>query len=297
MSLMDHLHHANNAKQAEFKPFVWQKRILGWLHQDRMDQATLWPEIFQVRQDRIELPDHHEGVKERSSALAELTGSLRKAGLITGWRNEMYPLTDDFMKDPVAEIERAACPYLGLRSWGVHMTGYVRKDDGIHIWVATRAKDKPNYPGMLDNTVAGGQPIGLSPLENMIKESEEEADIPPELSKKLKPVGLLRYAHQIGSNLKPDQIYCFDLELPEEFIPVNTDGEVDSFELIPASDVLEIVRTSARFKYNCNLCLIDFFIRHGLISPENEPDYASLNLGLRGIGFGFYQDAESLSFD
>ena len=35
-----------------------------------------------------------------------------------------------------------------------------------------------SYPGMLDNMVAGGQPAGLSLMENVVKEAGEEAGIP-----------------------------------------------------------------------------------------------------------------------
>src|SRR3546814_15669982 len=84
-------------------------------------------------------------------------------------------------------IERAACPVLGIRAWGVHMNGYVRRADGLHLWVARRARDKPTYPGMLDNTVAGGQPIGLGLKENLIKECAEEAGIPAALAARAVP--------------------------------------------------------------------------------------------------------------
>jgi len=33
------------------------------------------------------------------------------------------------------------------------------------------------------------------------------------------------------------------------------------------------------FKPNCSLVLLDFFIRHGIITPENESDY--LEIGSR----------------
>ena len=36
----------------------------------------------------------------------------------------------------------------------------------------------------------------------------------------------------------------------------------------------------AFFKFNCNLVLIDFFVRHGLIGPE-DPDYVAICRGLR----------------
>jgi hypothetical protein len=44
--------------------------------------------------------------------------------------------------------------------------------------------------------------------------------------------------------------------------------------------VAEIVRDTRQFKFNCNLVLIDFFVRHGVIAPEH-PDYLAICRGLR----------------
>ena len=75
-------------------------------------------------------------------------------------------------------------------------------------------------------------------------------------------------------------MYCYDLELPADFRPVNTDGEVAGFELQPIEEVMARVRDTEDFKINCNLVIIDFLIRHGLIGPD-EPDYLDLIQGLR----------------
>ena len=45
---------------------------------------------------------------------------------------------------------------------------------GLCLWVARRSVNKPNWPGKLDHIVAGGQPYGISVMENVIKECEEE---------------------------------------------------------------------------------------------------------------------------
>jgi hypothetical protein len=41
-----------------------------------------------------------------------------------------------------------------------------------------------------------------------------------------------------------------------------------------------LLRNTDRFKFNVPLVLIDFFIRHGFLSPDNEPDYPELVRGL-----------------
>ena len=61
------------------------------------------------------------------------------------------------------------------------LMGLVKKSDGIYIWIARRTKDKPFWPGKLDQMVAGGQPAKISLFENVVKESAEEANIPEKL--------------------------------------------------------------------------------------------------------------------
>lgn len=44
---------------------------------------------------------------------------------------------------------------------------------------------------------------------------------------------------------------------------------------------------SGKFKPNCGLILVDFLVRHGLVTPENEPNYIQLGWAMRRrIGVG-----------
>jgi len=44
--------------------------------------------------------------------------------------------------------------------------------------------------------------------------------------------------------------------------------------------VFETVRDTTEFKYNCNLVLIDFFVRHGLLSAD-DPQFMAVVSGLK----------------
>lgn len=70
------------------------------------------------------------------------------------------------------------------------------------------------------------------------------------------------YADECG-NPRRDVLFCFDLELPVSFVPVPRDGEVESFELKEVGWVLDKVLQggSTGYKPNCNLVLMDFFVR------------------------------------
>ena len=82
---------------------------------------------------------------------------LREDGSLTGWRSESYPVLTAFDSEPLALVERAAAVHLGIKAYGVHINGYVRRASGIELWVARRSRSKPTWPGKLDHIVAGGQ--------------------------------------------------------------------------------------------------------------------------------------------
>jgi hypothetical protein len=119
--------------------------------------------------------------------------------------------------------------------------------------------------------------IGLR--ENMIKEAWEEASIPREMAEQVRAVGAITYALETTTGFRPDIIFNFDLWLPESFSPVNTDGEVEDFYLWPIERVLETVRDTDQFKFNCALVIMDFLIRHDYIAPDDE-DYSEIVQGL-----------------
>jgi isopentenyldiphosphate isomerase len=281
MSFIDHIRHANNWNSADFRPFAVAGHIVGHLRRDRIDRLRAFPDTTMIGHDHLSLAPGLDDFAARSAAMDEMLGALRDGGEFPGWRGEYYPVMPEWGDAPLMQVERAACPWLGVRSWGVHVNGYVRKPDGIHMWIARRAHDKPTYPGMLDNMVAGGQPIGIGLMENIVKECAEEAAIPEEVARTAHAVGTISYCHQLEDGLKPDQQFCYDLELPADFVPRNTDGEVESFELWPVARIAETVRETFEFKFNCNLVIIDFLIRHGLIDADGEPDYVALCRGLR----------------
>ena len=77
--------------------------------------------------------------------------------------------------------------------------------------------------------VAGGLPYSLGLQENLVKECEEEAGVPEGLARKAVPVGAVSYSRVAQRGLRRDVLYCYDLELPEDFEPVNTDDQYWAF--------------------------------------------------------------------
>ena len=60
----------------------------------------------------------------------------------------------------------------------------------------------------------------------MVKECEEEASVPHELAQRARSVGAVSYATVSDAGYKPDVLFCYDLRLPDSFVPKPMDGEV-----------------------------------------------------------------------
>jgi isopentenyldiphosphate isomerase len=280
VSFLERIAACNNADLARFIPFLVGDAQIGHVHRDFAPMLAAFPDVFAVGPDRAGLVAALDTPDRRTAAVEAALRRLETQGVVKGWRGERYPVHPIAGGPTVMAMERAAVPHFGVRAYGVHMNGFVRRSDGIHLWVARRARDKPTYPGMLDNTVAGGQPVGIGLKENLIKECKEEAGIPREIAARAVPVGTISYVFEEERTLKPDVQYCFDLELPLDFTPRNTDGEIAEFMLWPVERVAAVVRDTTDFKFNCNLVIIDFLVRHGVIPPDH-PDYLAICRGLR----------------
>ena len=223
--------------------------------------------------------------EDRTVCVAGLGAHWRKNKafkLLGSWRDEMWPV---YGRDGelLFSMERAAMGLFGCMRYGVHMTAYTSSPEsthGIKIWVPKRAANKSTFPSMLDNTVAGGLMTGEDPLECMVRESDEEASIPEDVTRThAKQVGTVSYIFisDERSGGEPGYIYpecqwIFDLLLPADLTPSPKDGEVESFSLCTVEEIKESLGLGL-FKPNCAVVMLDFFVRHGILTKENEPDF------------------------
>lgn len=270
----------NPAVTETFLPWLVQDQVVGWVRPKIAQLLQDYPDVFRVTEREVRLNSSLADFTARTTALQQVAGDLAGRGVITPLLGEPYPVTAGGRDAAVCSIDRAAGAYFGIRAFGQHLNGYVRRHDQMYMWLGRRAQDRLVFPGHLDNLVAGGLPHGADLMENLVKEGWEEAALPPELVRQAIPVGAVTYNRVAERGYRPDVLYCYDLELSAAFTPQNTDGEVEEFLLLPVEDVARLVWKTDEFKLNCNLVVIDFLLRHGYIDPSH-PDYLELVIGLR----------------
>ena len=270
MSYSDRIRECNTYDLRRYLPFAAGGIDIGFVRKDRVPRLLDLAEAITPTATGLVLradPDHHDA---RSLAIDLVCDELCSLGELPARHGERFPAVRAFADEPVFTIDRSAVSYFGLRAFGVHLNGYVRTPRGIAMWLAERSRRKPTWPGMLDQLVAGGQPVGLTLQRNLVKECAEEAGIGPELAARAIAVGSVRYCMENARGLKPDEMFCYDLEVPADFVPRVVDGEVERFVLVPIEEVRVLVRDTQRVKPNCNLVILDFLLRHGLIDADPQ---------------------------
>ncbi|KAL8612521.1 hypothetical protein ACOMHN_053775 [Nucella lapillus] len=260
---------------------------VGLIRPEFLPKFQKFPEVFDVvgkepqAQDKrpagVYVSQSFKTAEERSAAVNSAMEKLRDESndLVTlrGWHDEKYKVATSFSGETLMEVERNAAPLFGVVTYGTHINGYTYNDSGeMLMWLGKREAKKSTYPGMYDNLCAGGLGAGLGVKECAWKECAEEASIDEELLEEMKPVGTVSYCLEDERGVMPECEFIFDMELPQDFEPVNADGEVESFELVSISKVKELI-TQDNFKPNSAFIILDFLIRHGFLSADDEPDY------------------------
>ncbi|HTH16292.1 MAG TPA: DUF4743 domain-containing protein [Magnetospirillum sp.] len=281
MAFLDHVRACNFHDIAKFRPFVIADTPVGWVRHDWAAKLAAHRDTLLVDSQAVRLHPRLETPEQRSEALDWVCERLRAEHGTPALRGERYAVARRWGEAPLMTIDRGVVSLFGVRAYGVHVNGVVRDGAGMRLWIAKRAVDRAVAPGQLDNMIAGGQPADLGLMENLVKEAAEEADIPEAVARTACPVGVISYCQEDAWGLKPDTMFCYDLDVPVGFEPRNTDGEIESFRQMELGEVAERVRDTQDFKFNVNLVLIDFLVRHGRLCPDSEPAYVELVRGLR----------------
>jgi Domain of unknown function (DUF4743) len=280
MALVDRVRLFRLPDFTRLRRFMIGPEQVGWILHPFAERLAGFPAVFAVAPDAVRLNPELADFASRSRALASVVAELAKEGRLPKLRKEGYPVATSFDAPPLLELERSAVPAFGTLAFGIHLNGFVGRGAGMKMWIGRRSRNKPTGPLKLDHIVAGGQPIGLSLAENLVKECAEEADMPAALARSAWPTGFTSYLIENYEGIRNDILFTYDIDLPADFRPVNTDGEIEEFYLWPIERVMEVLATTEEFKFNVALVIVDFLVRHGILAPDG-PDYVEIVSGLR----------------
>ena len=275
MTYLERVQFATRYDLSSYAPIELEGAVVGYAHLELADALADLQEVFKITESGLSFQDSLTDYESRTAAFDAILPGLRDAGFVRAAVHEQFEVARTLGGRPLMAVDRSAVESFGIISAGFHLNGLV----GDRMWIARRALDKPTFPGQLDNMVAGGWPRGITLADNVVKECAEEANIPAELARMARPVGVMTYVMEVNGGLRRHAMYLMDLEVPQDFQPEAVDGEVDSFELMSIDEVARRVRETSDFKYNSAVAVIDQLIRSGRITPD-EPGYVDIVRGM-----------------
>lgn len=254
-----------------------------------------WTSDFSIRHEKprsVTVIDSSKG-KDTANAINVAFQSVIDAAIeqklfhvLNSQHSELFTLSSARYESTV-KLERFATPLFGITTRGAHMVAYTMNPEGMKLWIPRRAPHLYICPNMLDSTVAGGVKSGVSPFQTIIEESDEEASLPEDLIRNhAKCRGMVSHMCLTGSLFPgeqglvcPDYVYVYDIELSSTVVPKPHDDEVSSFQLMGIEEVQKAM-LNAEFKPDAAAVIVEFMIRHGIITPENEPNFVEVNMRL-----------------
>ncbi|MBU3630317.1 NUDIX hydrolase family protein [Polynucleobacter sp. AP-Melu-500A-A1] len=195
--------------------------------------------------------------KELSESLYQLAQRMRLGGFIPGWRNEDFAWLDQHGHQSF-RLERAAFRTFGFRSMATHINGFTKANN---LWLGRRSETKATDPGKLDNIAAGGITADETPWVSAKRELWEEAGVPAKLADEIEPVGRIHMRRPIpGRGFHDELLFIYDLELADNFVPTNHDGEVSGFIEISLAEAAARILAD-EFTSDAALVTADFILR------------------------------------
>lgn len=258
------------------------EKPFGYIHNNFVEKIE-WPDFWELDAEKRCLT--LASAKDFQSRTRLIEETLRKGHesqkvpSLNRWANELFPL---YSPTGEHELDMDGCgvDVFGIVNYSVHMIGWVMTSEGIKFWVPRRARTKMSFPGMLDNTVGGSLASGERPIDGMVRECEEEIRLEPAYTRSnIRACGTNSFQLSRSDFLEPacqHQIqYLFEMELRQDIVPKIGDGEVGELLLMSLDEVRQAMKDD-KFKLTCNLTYLVFFIRHGYIHAENEPDLVEI---------------------
>lgn len=254
--------------------------VVGHIKSKKLDILTSINSIFRFVDGRIMMSDDLANFDSRSEAMQHIADKLLAVGEIRSLYGERCSVLPKWFGSNLMEVDRSLLSWFGFPSIGVHLNGIVQDEKNKHMWLSHRSPHLFSFPNKLDNLVAGGHGVSTNLQETLYQECHEEALISRDLASKSILTSLITFCVDHGNKLRRGAVFCYDLNLPRDWIPKNEDGEASQFELLEINEVLKVVSNATSFKFNSALVIIDYMIRNGHIDPSEE-DFIGIVSGLR----------------
>lgn len=170
------------------------------------------------------------------SALAQAARCFHAAGFFRQWRNELLDVRDLESQQRFAVAERGLFRFFGMATRCVYAVAISRDK---RVFMSRRSLAKQVDPGLWDCLAAGLIAEGETPEAALAREIFEEAGLEKAAYRPLGRFSRFAVSRPVEDGWMQETAFCLNVQVIEERLVHNIDGEVDAIELVAPEVVLE----------------------------------------------------------
>ncbi|HVE50386.1 MAG TPA: DUF4743 domain-containing protein [Casimicrobiaceae bacterium] len=253
------------------RPWIVDGLVVGYLDDRRANMLATFSDMFVVNEHGVFMVPSLIDVASRTAALDRIARELSRRGELTRWRDEHFAVRARANDAPLLFVERAAARFFGIATEAAHLNGAAHNE--TRMWIARRSAGKSIDPGQLDNLVGGGVGATLDIQQTIVKEAREEAGIDESLAQSARRATRVEIARMQSDGLQRETIHVFDLVLPDDFVPINHDGEVSQFRCVSIEEAAELAGNAHApdlMTADAALVVADWLMRHGHVPRDSR---------------------------
>jgi 8-oxo-dGTP pyrophosphatase MutT (NUDIX family) len=224
---------AVHAPTADWMQWTLDDQPMGWVQSERAQQIAQFLPHCTFNSKGLNWSPGTINKEQRNLMFAQAGLQWKSQGWVHGWRDEFFDLLDQ-NNTCILSAERSLFQFAGMPSQAVHINGYHVNGK---MWCARRSPNKATHPHMWDNLSAGGLPTGEDIFDAAARELGEEAGIEVGLAQNIFLCGSVLTSRAEANGWHQELLWIFDLLIPANIKPHNTDGEVCEFACLNANDL------------------------------------------------------------
>ena len=271
--MLDLVKQLRNANLSQTLNLVAEGKHIGYIPK-MMSQKVLEvsPDLFfRTDENLLSLRMNGSSSGEVTDRIRACHEALASEALVPEASGELVDVRSALADPPLFQIDRSLVFPLGMKTWGVHANSRYPNGDFL---VAKRSGKLRTFPGCLDVPIGGLVPSGRGIWQQLEIEAEEEAGIAHGTLQPKRDAQVMSYVRSAGiapvdkdmenrthraasPGINWDEVFCWDIDIPDGPSPEPYDGEVEHFRRFSPADLIQSLRAGPeQWKYNSGVMFL-----------------------------------------
>ncbi|PJF19707.1 hypothetical protein PSACC_00478 [Paramicrosporidium saccamoebae] len=211
------------------------------------------------------------------AGLDGFVAELRKKGLISVEGTDPVSVFADRGSQPICRVERGILELLGAKTSRVSVVAFSGKSRNCKILLGKRQPTAMANPAKYQLLLSFDYDRLTVTREELAEIAYRGIELQPDSYGKLKSAGLKTFAKKTASGVSRISTHTYEIDITDSplFAPKVTQV-IEAYETVPIHTVLDKCHAGVVCCHDIPI-IVDFCIRHGIITPETDEQFVLVN--------------------